>query len=468
MGHPDVSRFALVRRVRWARMNRFALLSAMALAIFASNGRAADAQRLASTPPMGWNSYDAYGTTVNEAQVRAAAGAIAKRLKRYGWEYVVVDMEWFVTNPTPAGNAKTSQYALDDHGRYVPAANRFPSSANGAGFKPLADFVHSQGLKFGIHMLRGIPRQAVEHDLPIAGSSFGASDAAERSDTCPWNPDNYGVRANDAGQAYYDSVAKLYAEWGVDLVKVDCIAGHPYKPNDIRMLSAALEHAGRPIVLSLSPGPAPPDKVDEIKRYAQMWRISDDVWDLWHSNVAYPQGVVDQFPRAAEWASSSESGRWADADMLPLGFLGPAPGWGQARVTRLTHDEQRTLMTLWCIFRSPLMWGGNPEQMDPWTLSLLTNREVLEVDQHSVGNRAVIQNEKLVVWTARAASGKASYVAVFNLDSAAQKAEIAWRDLGLTEGKHTVRDLWERKNLGSLTRLRLDLPAHGCVLYRVR
>jgi hypothetical protein len=228
-----------------------------------------------------------------------------------------------------------------------------------------------------------------------------------------------------------------------------------------------LRRTGRPIVLSLSPGPAPLDKVDEIKQHAEMWRISDDVWDLWHSTVPYPQGVVDQFPRAAQWAPYSEAGRWADADMLPLGYLGPAPGWGKPRANRLTHDEQRTLMTLWCIFRSPLMWGGNPEQLDPWTLSLLTNREVLDVDQRSASSRALSQTEKLAVWIAQPSRGKGLYVAVFNLQESQQKVDLAWKEVSLPPGKYRLRDLWTRRNLGTAPSLSVTIPPHGSILYRL-
>ena len=315
--------------------------------------------QLAATPPMGWNSWDGYGTTVTEAEVKANAQWLAEHLKSYGWQYVTVDMEWFVANPTAEGNSKNFQYSLDKFGRYTPAVNRFPSAANGAGFKPLADYVHSLGLKFGIHILRGIPKQAVANKIPIADSKFSAVDGADSSDTCPWNFDNFGTDSSKpAAQAYYDSIAKLYAEWGVDLIKVDCISSRPYKGDDIRMIRQALDKAGRPIVLSLSPGPAPLEMTDEMRKYAQMWRISDDIWDIWHSTVPYPQGLGDQFANVAKWVGKSQPGHWPDADMLPLGYLEPAPGWGKARETRLTHDEQRTFMTLWVMFPSPLMVGA--------------------------------------------------------------------------------------------------------------
>jgi alpha-galactosidase len=441
---------------------------------------------LAPTPPMGWNSWDAYGTTVSEEDFKANAQWFAEHLKPFGWKYVVVDMEWFVTNPRPEGNSKDSQFSLDAYGRYTPAGNRFPAAAKDAGFRPLADYAHTLGLKFGIHILRGIPKQAVEKNLPIEGSALRASDAADTKDTCPWNPDNYGLdSAKPAAQAYYDSIARLYASWGVDFVKVDCIASRPYKGDEIRMLSAALRKTGRPILLSLSPGAAPIEKTEKMREYAELWRISDDVWDLWHSTVEYPQGLGDQFPRVAKWAPLVQAGHWPDADMLPIGYLGPAPGWGAPRQTRLTHDEQRTLLTLWSIFRSPLMVGANLTKNDAWTTSLLTNPEVIAVDQESSANRPVVTTEPTVVWTARTGAQGDRYVAVFSLRDTEQKIHYEWRDLGLQadevsqagQGSHSgdggqagklrLRDLWERKDLGAAESLNVTLAPHGSALYRV-
>ena len=463
---------------------RVSLITLLMLASFASatpwrskvNGEttspgplaSATAEALAPTPPMGWNSWDSFGTTITEPDFKANAQWFAEHLKSFAWQYVVVDMEWFVTNPTPEGNSKTSHYSIDDHGRYTPAILRFPSSANNTGFKPLATYVHSLGLKFGIHILRGIPKQAVEKNLPIEGSDYHAADAADTSDTCPWNFDNYGLDASKpAAQAYYDSIARLYANWDVDFIKVDCISSRPYKGDEIRMLSTALRKTGRPIVLSLSPGAAPIEKVDEMRKYANLWRISDDVWDLWHSTVDYPQGLGDQFPRIAKWAGLTQPGGWPDADMLPIGYLGPAPGWGKARETRMTHDEQRTLLTLWTIFRSPLMIGANLPKNDAWTTSLLTNPEVIAVDQHSNENRPVISTSTVVVWTARPDAGDDRYLAVFNLDEHEQKLHYDWKDLELTGPKFQLRDLWERKNLGTATSLSVTLAPHACALYRL-
>jgi hypothetical protein len=433
-----------------------------------SSANAQQSYLYSSTPPMGWNSWDSYGTTVGEAQVRANADWMAKNLKEFGWQYIVVDMEWFVKNPIPEGNAKDSVYSLDANGRYTPPASRFPSADGGAGFKPLADFVHSLGLKFGIHILQGIPKEAVKLNDPIEGSAFHAPDAADTSGTCKWNYDNYDVKDNTAGQAYYDSIARLYAGWGVDLIKVDCISFGPYKGSEIRMLSKALAKTGRPIKLSLSPGPAPIDKEAEMETHATQWRISNDIWDLWHSTVFYPQGLNDQFEKVAAWAGAPRKGHYPDADMLPLGYLGPAPGWGAPRQTRLTHDEQITFLTLWGIFRSPLMMGGDLPHNNAWTTSLLTNREFLDVDQHSRQTKVAVSSEKAVVWTSKPEDGKGNYLAIFNRAEVPQTLHYTWSQLGIPEGAYRVRDLWAHNDLGKAKEISVKLAAHACVLYRVR
>jgi alpha-galactosidase len=421
---------------------------------------------LASTPPMGWNSWDAYGETVSESDIRANAAWMAEHLKSYGWEYVVVDSGWYVTNHSAGTNAASAEFSLDANGRYTPAVNTIPSAENGAGFKPLADYVHSLGLKFGIHILRGIPKEAVQENLPIAGSAFRAKAAADTSDTCPWNPFNYGVNVRSpAAQAYYDSIVRLYAQWGVDFLKVDCIASHPYKAAEIRMISSALRKVRRPIVLSLSPGPAPTEKANELRQYAQMWRISDDVWDLWHGDKDFPQGVENQFARAAKWAPFSGPGHWPDADMLPIGRLEPAAGWGQPRASHLTHDEQRTLLTLWSIFRSPLIMGGNLTLCDEWTQSVLTNAELIGVDQHSKDSHAVVSNGKSAVWLSKPESEDGVYIALFNLDAVPQSFRYSWKDLGLKRPAYQLRDVWEHEDLGSREFLDITLPAHGSAIF---
>jgi alpha-galactosidase len=459
--------------VRINKMNRNFLLPLFffffALIYSLSTAPLANAQRttVARTPPMGWNSWDSYGRTLNEESIKANANWIAKNLKRFGWQYVVVDEGWYLANLNANDNSHVL-FEMDEYGRYVPVPARFPTAGKSRTFKPLADYLHSLGLKFGLHIIRGIPREAVEKNLPVAGSSYHAKDAADTSDVCPWNTYNYGLKpSHPASQAYYDSLAQQYASWGVDFVKIDCIADHPYKADEIRMFSEALKKVRRPIVLSLSPGPTSIDKKDEVARYSQMWRISDDVWDVWYSSKGFPQGVKNQFARAALWAEVATPGHWPDADMLPIGSLHPAAGWGEPRNTRLTHDEQRTMLTLWSIFRSPLIMGGNLTEADDWTASLLTNAEVIAVDQHSRENKPVITAENVIVWTARPESGARKYLAVFNVSDSDQVVKFEWKELGLSALKYQQRDLWERRKLGVANRLELTLRPHASVLYEV-
>jgi alpha-galactosidase len=455
----------MTRRSAPAAVCRFATAAVSILVCSVAFGGIA---HIARRPPMGWNSYDAYGTTITEAQFRANVRWMSRHLRRYGWRYAVIDAEWFVRNPTPSGGAHGAVMTLDRYGRYLPAPNRFPSAAGDRGFGPLARYVHSLGLKFGIHILRGIPAQAVRENLPIAGSAYRARQAAAADVPCPWNPDNDGVARNAAGQAYYDSILELYARWGVDFIKADCIASHPYVAAEISMLARAVRAAGRPMVLSLSPGPAPLGRLAQLRRDANMWRISNDVWDLWHSTRAYPQGVENQFRRLARWAPLARPGHWPDADMLAIGYLGPKPGVGSARWSRLTRPEQRTYMTLWCIARSPLMIGANLTRMDRWTVSLLEDPQVIAVDQQARDAHQVLARHSFVVWISRPAHGGGWYLAAFNLAARARTLSVPWRALGLAPGQYQLRDLWLRRSLGRADALTVRLAAHGSVLYRVR
>jgi alpha-galactosidase len=422
---------------------------------------------LAPTPPMGWNSWDSHGRTLTEVQFKANAAWMAKHLKRFGWEYVVVDEGWYV--PNPESDPKDYKFLLSSDGRFLPVPSRFPSAGNDAGLRPLAEYAHSLGLKFGIHILRGIPREAVVKNLPIADSPYHAQDAADQSDTCPWNDYNYGVKNSSAGQAYYDSIMKLYASWQVDFIKVDCIADHPYKPDEIRMLAQAIKKTGRPMVLSLSPGPTALDNGGEVSKYAEMWRICDDFWDHWGpwEKHDWSQSLYAQFATTAKWAPHVAPGNWPDADMLPLGHLGPQPGAGDLRETGFTKDEQRTMMTLWSIFRSPLIMGGDLPSADKWTESLLSNPEVIAVDQRSRDNHPVINTDKTAVWLAQPEHGSGYYLAVFNIGDSEQTVQYEWKDLGLAGASYKVRDLWERKNAGSAQSLTVRLRPHASVLYRL-
>lgn len=453
--------------MRIAFLSRFPVVAVIVFFLLSSLPAIAGEASLAPTPPMGWNSWDSYGRTITEAQFKATADWMATHLKRYGWQYVVIDDGWYVLNLE--SDPKDSKFLLDSDGRFNPVPTRFPSAANDAGFKPLADHVHSLGLKFGIHTIRGIPREAVANNLPIADSPYHAQDAADPSDACPWNAYNWGIKTNEAGQAYYDSIMKLYARWDVDFIKADCIADHPYKPDEIRMLHNAIKKSGRPMLLSLSPGPTALDHADVVAKNAEMWRICDDFWDHWGpwKDHDWSQSLYQQFATTAKWAPRVSPGNWPDADMLPLGRLGPSPGSGEPRDTRLTKDEQRTMMTLWSIFRSPLIMGGDLLSADEWTTSLLTNPEVIAVDQHSHENHAVFTSDTVAIWLARPENGDGYYLAAFNIGDSQQTIHHEWKDLELAGARYKVRDLWERKKLKAAKSLTVKLAPHASVLYGV-
>lgn len=451
------------------------ILSALFAAAMAVSCTAADTQLVAATPPMGWNSWDAYGLTIDEAQFKANAAVLAS-LERYGWRYAVIDEGWYMANPF-GGDRHTRDYQLDAQGRLVPAVGRFPSARAGEGFKPLADWVHRRGLEFGIHIVRGIPRQAVEENLPIAGSDYRASDAADRADTCGWDDGNYGVRDNAAGQAYYDSMIRLYAKWGVDFLKVDCIADHPYKAGEIRQIAEAIKKVGRPIVLSLSPGPTQLEHAGEISKYAQMWRISNDIWDGWHFPVnpmtdGFPSGTDTAFDNLAKWNPYVSPGHWPDADMLPFGTLTPHPGWGDPRHTRLTGDEMRTQFALWAIARSPLILGANLTKLDEATRSVITNRRIIAVDQQAVQSQPVADLpsgfENVRVWCATTMESDAPihYLAIFNMADKPTVLDATWGQLGFP-GDHAALELWTNATRHAAASVTVTLPAHGNVVYRV-
>ena len=412
---------------------------------------------LAPTPPMGWNSWNSFATTITEAQALETAGIMAAKLRPAGYDIFTVDIQWYEPNASGYDYSQTPVPTLDDHGRLLPAPNRFPSSAGGRGFGPLAAEVHRLGLRFGVHLMRGIPRLAVERNLPVLGTAVRARDIADQTSRCPWNPDMFGVDMTRPGaQAYYDSVFALLASWGVDFVKMDDMS-RPYDAHrpEIEAAHQAILSSGRPMVLSLSPGETPVARGDHVRRFAQMWRISDDFWDEWPLLEA-------QFTRLENWSSWREPGAWPDADMLPLGRL--ALG---ARNSRFTPDEQRTLMTLWSIARSPLIMGGDLRHLDEPTLALLTNPEVLAVNQASRDNQPHFLADGTRIWSARPVNGAGRYLALFNTTAAAKEVGIGLADLDLA-GAQPVRDLWARRDLDpSRQRFAALLPPHGAGLYRI-
>lgn len=425
-----------------------------------------DKNQCAMQPPMGWNSWDCYAATVTEKDILEHAEYMSKNLLAFGWEYIVCDIQWY----EPLAGTGDGEYrpfaelCMDEYSRLLPAGNRFPSSAGGRGFAPIAEKIHDMGLKFGLHYMRGIPRQAAHAKSAVKGTAITADKIANPFSVCKWNSDMYGVNsASPHAQHYYDSLFAQFAQWGVDYVKIDDICNtnmYPHSPysgeGEIELIHNAIAGCGRPMVLSLSPGPALAEKSWHLSRYANMWRITDDFWDNWGF-------LKDMFKRCELWQAHVKPGCWPDCDMLPLGHIGA--GFKKPRLTNFTHDEQRTLMTLWCIFRSPLIMGGVLPSVDEWTLALLTNAEVLSVQRFGANPQQIALNGKEAVWKNNAPDEKIN-LALFNLSDEKRTVSCPLSELHFQ--KAAVRDLWHKHDMGTTAgAIAAEIPPHGAVLYQV-
>jgi alpha-galactosidase len=403
----------------------------------------------APTPPMGWNSWNNYGCDITEAEFKAQVDYMADKLKPYGYEYITIDISWY--SPSVSADPQSPFHhptfarhdaEIDAYGRFIPAKNKFPSAVNGS-FKPLADYVHAKGLKFGLHIMRGIPWQAVENDLPILGTKLKARDIANAADNCLWYNATYGIDMSKPGaQEYYNSIFQLYASWGVDFIKVDDLS-YPYHASEITSVRKAIEKSGRKIVFSTSPGSTPTTARYHILTNADMFRVSSDFWDDWSR-------LKEQFSLANTWAVHAVNfpGHWPDLDMIPFGKVATRSGdGGGERWSRFTKEEHYTLMTLWSIAKSPLIIGNDLTQNDAFTLSMLTNEEIIEVNQKGTNPKQVSSRDGFIFWESLLANSKSKNVAVFNLNDVDGNVQVNLKDFGFT-GKCSVRNLWNKKEMG--------------------
>ena len=466
---------AIIKAVAVTQLGLTAGVVCLAVGICSSAASAGEAAQgsegtafwqFAPTPPMGWNSYDCWGTSVTEDQVLANAQYMQTHLLSHGWKYVVIDARWYDSVSPSDDRDFNKQRAgaklfADQWGRLIPAVNRFPSADNDQGFKPLADRLHAMNLRFGFHMMRGIPRQAVNAKTPIADSNFTAADAGDPKNICSWCPDMYGVRNNAAGQAWYDAMFKLYASWGLDFIKVDDLS-RPYHAEEIEMIRKAIDKCGRPIVLSSSPGPTDLKRAEHVMNHTNQWRVSGDFWDRW-------KDLDHQFDLLAQWTRYAGPGHFPDADMIPFGHIGiKCTIAGKERQTRFTHQEQRTLMSLWSLASSPLMLGNHLPDTDEWTLSLLTNDGVLAIDQDPLGQAAtrVTQKGKFEVWVKPLKDGSKA-VGLFNRGDDAAVVDVDWTTAGVN-GKQTIWDVWQSKSLGDFDqKFSATINPHDVVLLRL-
>lgn len=433
---------------------------------------------LAKRPPMGWNSWDCFSVTVTEEEVRANADFIAKHLKQYGWEYVVVDLCWFAPGASHH-NYKDHHIAqlIDEYGRLIPDPEKFPSSANGKGFKPLADYIHSLGLKFGIHIMRGIPFQAVEEKTRVKGTLSTADQISYDRESCPWYNSLHTLNfAHKDAISYYHSIFELYASWDVDYIKADDLnawhevnnsdgsptgTGSPYRIDDIEAIRKSIDKCGRPMVLSISPGGPETTIINHLRQNTNLWRISADFWDEWGS-------LKKQMERCAIWAPFVTEGHWPDADMLPLGYMPRGESGGQQRFTNFTREEQRTVVTLWCMFRSPLMFGGHLPESDDFVLSLITHPEVIEINQHGKNGREIYCDDIQVIWQTEAPDPNTHYFAVFNTGESRLETQLKPETYLGEKSSYHVRNIWNKEDLGDLDHIPLNISPHDVSLFKVK
>ena len=430
-------------------------------------------KKWAKNAPLGWNSWDCFGAAVTESELRENADYMAKNLKQYGWEYIVCDIQWYEPKAKDNDYNNFTELCMDEYGRLISAPNRFPSSEVKKGFKPIADYIHSLGLKFGIHIMRGVPRQAVAQNCKILGSDKTCRDIAHHFSVCSWNTDMYGVKNCAASQEYYNSIVNMYASWDVDFIKCDdiCVTefrqwDNPYSAAyEIEMLRKAIDNCGREIVLSLSPGPAMREKADHLCKNANMWRLTGDFWDIWDK-------LHDMFDKCKTWEGVTSPGNYPDCDMLPIGRLckhsryhGP-----NNRMSQFTKPEHYTLMSLWGIFKSPLMIGGNMPENDDFTLSLLTNEDYMTMHRESYGAKEIFRNEKngkgTVIWSAN--GKKCKYIAIFNTDTKARKIKADLTEILMPDEQYSLYDIWQKSDVGKCKNsITAEVEPHGAKLYRI-
>lgn len=427
-------------------------------------------------PPMGWNSFNSFGAAVYEEDVKANADYMAENMKDLGWEYIVVDYCWYYPHPPgsiqnnppqfrlPVDNSLVPWLPMDEYGRLLPDPGKFPSAADGKGFKPLADYVHSKGLKFGIHVMRGIPRQAEWAKSTIKDADgVTANMIADTTSTCRWLNTMYGVDMTKKGaQEYYNSLIELYESWGVDYIKVDDIdldEGTAYKKEEVEALRKAITYHNSDIVLSLSLNMKYKNR-DHVQANSELWRISKDFWDDWEKLEA-------QFALVDQWNHVTGPDSWPDADMLQIGKISKRGPKGPERFSKFSEDEMLTHITLWMIARSPLMMGGHMPENTPFVKKLLMTPEVIEVNQKGTNQKQLWRKDGLVVWVSDAPDGNSKYLALFNLNETSQNITVQWKELGLGK-KANVRDLWAAKNLGTIkTKITREVNPHGAQLFKI-
>lgn len=462
-------------------MNLKSKLCRISTALFALAGNMADAEikPIAPTPPLGWNSFDSYGVYLHEKAAMENLEAMGKHLEPYGYEYFVIDNGWFGEYKLKPGTLyplekHAADVRLNEYGHVVPSKTYFPG-----GLTRITKRCHELGLKFGIHMMRGIPRKAYDMNLPIKGTSFKARDIAdiEPKNNCTWCTYNYGVDMSKPGaQEWYDGLIQHLADMGVDMIKYDDIV--PY-PAEVEAVAKAIQKTGKPILLSLSPGnKASPDAIKSFQK-AQMLRVTQDVWDHAHY-------IDDCFDAWNKWRGKESENFWIDMDMIPFGqllMMSPKKemqgeggekavrlaGHGYRRWQQFSQEQMFTFITLRALSASPLMVGGDLPTMDGFSLRLLTDPDMLACNQNGVMGRRVSQNDGIEVWQTPEKGGKKNgWVGVFNRTDRLKTFSLTPAGIGL-DSDTKVHNIWKGRKEHQVTAaspVEIDINPDGVLFLR--
>lgn len=430
-------------------------------------------EKLAQTPPMGWNSFDSYGVYLYEEAAMENMEAFAEKLKPHGYEYFVIDAGWFGEFELQPGTIYPAEkhakkMNFNEYGLLQPSETYFPN-----GLQPIIDRCHELGLKFGLHLMRGIPREVVRLDLPIKGTNYTASQIADTTSICVWNDQNYGIDMSKPGaQEFYNSLINQMAEWGVDFIKYDDLV--PF-PEEIKGIAKGIEQCGRPIVYSLSPGNgADPNHIEAFKT-AHMLRVTADIWDE-------QKGIEEAFEAWRKWQGKEEPGFWIDMDMIPFGklqLMSPKPegvqgdeskaelmqkmktgelenfellsGKGFTRWSKFTKDQMYTFITLRSLAASPLMMGGDLPTLDDFSLKLITDEEMIACNQNGVMGHLVYEKDGIEIWNTPKKNSENGWIGIFNRSSEVNEISLKTADLGLDAAQtYDLENIWEESKVSEL------------------
>lgn len=441
---------------------------------------------LAEKPPLGWNSFDSYGVYLHEEAALANIETFAEKLKPHDYEYFVIDAGWFgefdlVEGTLYPKEKHAKKMNFNEYGLLQPSKTYFPN-----GLQPIIDRCHELGLKFGLHLMRGIPREAVHQNLPIKGTDYKAADIADTTSICVWNHQNYGVDMSKPGaQEFYNSLMNQMAEWGVDFIKYDDIV--PY-PEEVEAVAKAIAQCGRPMVLSLSPGDKVHNDAVDFYKKANMLRVTPDIWDDQH-------GIKLCFDAWRKWQGNEQPGFWIDMDMIPFGklqLMAPKPdevpedlskweiqkakkkgqytnvellaGKGWTRQSEFTKDEMYTFITMRAMAASPLMMGGDLPTLDDFSLSLITNNEVLKCNQNGVMGKLVYDTDSIEIWQTPEKNSDNGWIGIFNRSNNEKAINSILEKISFTNTNDFVfTDIWRDEKMQVFDAI---INANGVVFIR--